>query len=523
MKINHLFLIVFIGISSYGQSEFKMYDNGLIYSEASVSKLKHIVDSLNLKFKVCDVNKVYLSKNQTKANYIQLDKGKILEAKKDMENNISYLEFKKKYSKAKFEEKLLLIKSNYIDYDDKNITSYTTIQLGERQGNSIRFESDDSAKEAIGNWIIQYNKKDEYSDESIVAFYLLEKFQSKPLLKKYSRLIQYSDCLVDTTANVFIEKAKGSGIRYYDTLPNKAKKFNVYLEKALKRPLFNYELFDDLYEADTAYFDKPSKKITKKLTKKEKAIRDDRFKNAKIEQENFYDKYQKWESLRLSRLDSLKINDVAFMPMLNDAYIESKSINYSDDAFEEYVGLYISKEAELELKRNRRVVGGCSMDNRPRVHAFNIALLSAETTKWEIFLRSHLDIMNDRFDRVSDGSWAQEGRSTYIKELEILDINILDLILGISLSVENPAENHYFGSINRIGRALSESENKSQIETTILQLIADENLDDYNRVLMYYLFDNYNYNLKDENSKKSNSDKLKLAVSTMPDYIASKI
>lgn len=89
--------------------------------------------------------------------------------------------------------------------------------------------------------------------------------------------------------------------------------------------------------------------------------------------------------------------------------------------FEEYVSCYKSPKVALELKRSRIVVGGCSQDMSPRVHAMNIALLSAETINWEIFLRSHLDIMNDNFERMSDGSYAWAGRKTYIKELEVLD------------------------------------------------------------------------------------------------------
>jgi hypothetical protein len=187
-----------------------------------------------------------------------------------------------------------------------------------------------------------------------------------------------------------------------------------------------------------------------------------------------------------------------------------KPITYaSNDTFEEYVARYVSAAEALELKRNRRVIGGCSMDNSPRIHAQNIAILSAETTKWEIFLRSHFDIMNDRFDRVSDGSWAYKDRQTYIRELEVLDINVPDLILGISLRVENPVENHYFGSIRRIGRALSETSANDLVETRMLDMIADYELDDFNRVLMYFLFDNYNYNLKDEIRKTANLEKLK--------------
>ncbi|PXY39094.1 hypothetical protein DMB65_19645 [Flavobacterium cheongpyeongense] len=92
-------------------NEFKVYDNGLIYSENAVVKLKHIVDSLNLKFKVCEFNKTFLSCAQTKANFVRLEKNDVLKAKKDLENNISYLEFKAKYPKAAFEENVVVLKS----------------------------------------------------------------------------------------------------------------------------------------------------------------------------------------------------------------------------------------------------------------------------------------------------------------------------------------------------------------------------------------------------------------------------
>ena len=160
------------------------------------------------------------------------------------------------------------------------------------------------------------------------------------------------------------------------------------------------------------------------------------------------------------------------------------------------------------------------MDRSPRYHALAIAELAGETASWEIFLRSHLDIMNDRFERVSDGSYAWAARETYIKELEELDINVPDLLLGISLRVENPSENHYFGSINRIGRSLAEARDRKDIETVILNMIKDDELDDYNRALLYWLFRNYNHNLTDEAEQAQNNQRLAQAVAFMPDYLA---
>lgn len=163
------------------------------------------------------------------------------------------------------------------------------------------------------------------------------------------------------------------------------------------------------------------------------------------------------------------------------------------------------------------------MDSRPREHAMNIALLSAETTNWEVFLKSHLDIMNDRFDRMSDGSYAKAQRKTYIKELEELDINVNDLLIGISLRIENPASNHYYGNIGRLGRAISESKNKLDFESQILSMIEDNELDDYNRIISYFLFISYNNYLDNKEEHKRNIEKVKSSITKLPVYLKENI
>ena len=209
-----------------------------------------------------------------------------------------------------------------------------------------------------------------------------------------------------------------------------------------------------------------------------------------------------------------------FKQLLDEALNAAIRDTIANSDFEYYVSRYGSKEKALFLKRSRIVVGGCSQDQSPRYHAQDIAVLAAETAKWEVFLRAHLDIMNDRFERVTDGSYAWAGRQTYIKELEELGINVPDLLLGISLRVENTADNHYFGNIGRLGRALAETKYQDEIEQKMLSMIEDKDLDTYNRIVIYFLFKNYNYNLKEDNRKKQNVEKLKKAVKSMPEGLA---
>ena len=403
-----LFIILVSTAACFGQGEFQSYSNGLMYNESTMNQLSHIVDSLNLKFKVCELDKTYYSKYQARGHYIQLNKGDIKKAKKDLENNIPFKEFIKKYPDIELDKDLLILKYKGQAYWDNDAIEFSTVPLSEHREYSIWIENDRKIynRKVQDTWIFDFQEKSEYSEESLEGFFFVTEFENPPLVETYARMIQYSDCMVDTSTLIFREETKRGYIR--------------------------------------------------------------------------------------------------------------GSQNFMHLSLE-------GKQELLEKMRSTRVVGRCSQDDSPRIHARNIAILSAETVNWETFLRAHLDIMNDRFDRMSDGSYASAGRQTYIRELEELDINVADLLLGISLRIENPSQNHYFGSIGRIGRALAETKYTEKIETQMLSMIKDDDLDDYNRILIYYLFLNYNHNVADENKKNENLEKLKVAVQELPEYLATKI
>ncbi|WP_430409833.1 hypothetical protein [Kordia sp.] len=410
MKKQLLILIILASsVETFGQSgEFTTHENGLIYNKLTMNKLSHIVDSLNLQYKYCDLTKVYLAKSQTIGHYIDLSKGDLKSAIKDIENKIDFEAFIKKYPEATVEKEVLFVRYEYENYKDETVIEFSEVDMA--HGSGIEIQKTKNLEQyrnlKAGSWVLQKYDKKYYSKESITAFYFPTTFTSEPLVEKYATMVGYANCLIDTTATKFKEDAE---LGFYAGLP----------------------------------------KNWQQLPKKEKS-------------------------------------------------------------------------ALLEKMRNTKVMGSCSMDSSPRDHAANIAVLAAETINWEIFLRSHLDIMNDRFDRVSDGSYAQARRKTYIRELEELNINVSDLIFGISLRIENPVENHYFGSISRTGRALSESKNREQIEKAMSEMIKDTQLDDYNRVLIYFLYRNYIHHLEDEGLKKRNTEKLKNAVAMLPEYLNTK-
>jgi hypothetical protein len=401
-----LTLALLFSLTAYSQ-EFTIHDNGLIYSEQTMNKLGHIVDSLNLKFKTCDLDKTFYSKYQTLGHIITMEEGDIDQARADMDNQMPLDAFLEKHPQASIEKNSLIIKDKYENYEGEEVVEITDFNLKSNYGFGIHAKDPDLYDKDLQNqWLYQYYSEERFGRKSIGAFYFPHKFTSVAIPQQYTLMIAYADCLIDTNTNKFKDELE-EGWSY---LPDN------------------------------------------------------------------------WASMPLQKQKRL-----------------------------------------LDQMRSTRVVGSCSQDSGPREHAMNIALLSAETANWEVFLKAHLDIMNDRFERVTDGSYAWGARKTYIKELETLDINLIDLILGISLSIENPATNHYYGSIGRLGRALSETQKQDKVEEAILSAITDTSLDDYNRLLMYFLFINYNYHLDDEARQQQNKDKLAVAVASFPDYYSSRL
>lgn len=501
MKTFPLLAMLLGFLATNAQGEFAVHDNGLIYSEKAVSKLKHIVDSLNLKFKVCEPKQLY-SLKQGRGHFVSLSGRRAKEALRDIEAGISLENFTAKYPRAEIQKDLLLLSDERIDYDGNPSIVVEAVEIGETGGQRIDWNKKEGDKQlgklSRTRWVSRYSGKDDFSGESVVAFFVTQHFASTKMPEKYARMIQYSDCLIDTASQVFYPKKAEK--RLSEDWPPRYDDLLSYRNLKTSRPneVFDYEKFQ-------------SEKNPKTKAKMQQQL------------DFMYARDSIWEARLPARIDSLHKADPEFRLLLEAALLEAKQLSESTPDLEDYVGRYISLKEALELKRHRRVFGMCSMDSRPRVHAQEIALLAAETTSWEIFLRAHLDIMNDRFDRMSDGSYAWKARQTYIKEIEVLDINVPDLIFGISLRAQNLSDGHYFSRIGRTGRALAESKDLELFENRMLEMVADRELDLFNRLLVYYMLDHYNHNLKDRSLQKQNLEKLRVVAATFPDYVSSRL
>jgi hypothetical protein len=480
--------LLFNGTAAWSQDgEFKEHSNGLIYHDTTMVQLRHIVDSMNLKYRKCDLYKDYYSYRQAVGWYIRLDSSRFIQqAINDMKYGIPIEDFLQRHPRATA-TKILVLKYMHENHKGERCLYYNGVIPQSWSSPGIR--SDDTLqlpKQQKGSWVYEYHKTTEYNTEYLESFYFPDGFVSQKLKDEYARLVQYADCMVDTNASVFFKGASETGGWFNEQ------------DTSVKRPAY-----DEL----TAYLHQKTNHPYLKL------------KTRKAKDKVPWDSLYRWHTRKDAYIKSTLHKDERFRHLLKKAVDEAIEQRKAAEDLEWMALNYYSPAAALALKRCNIVVGSCSQDLRPREHALDIAVLSAQTINWEIFLRAHLDIMNDRFSRITDGSYAYADRNTYIRELEELGIDVASLIFGIALRIENPSGNHYFGNISRLGRALSESADRADIERKMLAMAVNDSLDLNNRLGMYYLFVNYAYSLKNEDEKKGTLAKVRLVAATFPDFL----
>lgn len=478
MKTYFSFLLFqVVSLVSFSQ-EFKTFDNGMIYSSIAINKLKELVGEKNEEFRTCDFKKSYVSFEQTKGQIFTINSPNMNSLENDLKNNISLEDFIKKYGIKNNKGTRLVTKFQKENYKGEQVVSINE----HPKGNRVEILVSKWKESKFDNWILDSSNK-----KYVEVVYLEEDFFSKVLPERFSKMIQYSECLIDTTSQIFNKQAvKNNRISYKALSRKKQEEFIDFINRKfnVKKPKLNFD-----------------KKMSKQEIKK------------------VWDSIAKWKESKKEFVKMKLSKEREFCNLLNEAYQEALVKRSSTDEFEVYVRQYLAPENALLLKRNRVVVGQCSMDNSPRVHAMNIAQLAGETVNWDIFLRAHLNVLNDNVNRVSDGSWAWNARKTYIKELEELNINVPDLIFGIGLRAKNVPDGHYFGSIARMGRAISESKDIEIFKSELLQLIENKELDDFNRLLMFYLYDNMMYSIDMTEEKTKYIEANNAAVNLLPQYL----
>jgi hypothetical protein len=240
-KLFTLIIFIAIGTISKGQ-EFPVYENGLIYSEHTMGKLKFIVDSLNLRFKKCDLNRKYYSVKQGTGRYMSIEGSLAKKALNDILRDISLSSFLSKYNATKSDSSLLVCEFKYKNNDNEDAILIRSEAVDMGQDCEIEYQDNETPGNngRKNNWIYSYSKSTKYQKESIEILYLTTPLFAKEIPLDYAKMILYSDCLIDTSETVFFKTAKNEGWYYLreksqkkTEYPNYAS-FTNYIEKIPK-------------------------------------------------------------------------------------------------------------------------------------------------------------------------------------------------------------------------------------------------------------------------------------------------
>jgi hypothetical protein len=476
MKYTILIVVLFISaktaFTQYRNPEFKRYANGLIYNDTVFSRLKRIADTRHAQYKKSTQTRTYYSVPQTIGQYITCNIDNAKEAIADMHNNISLEDLVKKYPQTIIDSNVLivllkrgkkeLIYTLYPNSDMEN--SFTRIGLDTDSADVMHKTSDGVIGGRTGNWVYSWWEDGKKYGHNLRAFYLSTPLKTVALPEKYAAWVRYADCLIDTTTSTFLPGAKDGFSYYYDG--NKA---------------------GPKYEA-----------LRKDV--------DDRKRDSAI-----------------SYIEKQFRTKPAFKKMFFEAVKEALQLKYpTSNWFETAVEKHYSKQAALTLKRNRHTWDRCGADFFRWPHIFDITQLAAETANWPVFINAHLDLINHR-PLHSIELYYEVRPYTLTNELELLGVNVYDLLMGICLNISDAAPNHYSANLEYIYRAIRELKFRDRIEQELISMMADSELDDFNRLRMHYLLLNCLHYTQGNDELRVRYERLQDADKKLPYYISSRL
>lgn len=477
---------IFLFLYLTGDGQHREASGDLLYSDQALARLKSEISVKNEGFKALPPGKAIYAIPQGTAIIFSAEGTKADEAKSMLEAGISLKQFAGRFSDIKKGNELLFYK---IRHDSDTKVEFRAVTFGTRQANSVysgkmrTYEEDMS-----GRWVYNYHPGNRHGKSRLTAMYIKQEIKRTALPQQAAFCINYADHLIDTNTMIYAENAVRTGWRIAGK---------------------EYGPVADFMQLTRDFPGRPSPP-------------------EKQDRETFMvfrKQLAEWEEKRAQWLDRKMKEDPGFKELLLKACkaaLNGEGRSYRMEEFESYVEQYISPETALDLKRRRKVTGSCSMDPGPINHAYHIARLAGETCCMEIFLRAHLNILYDRFERVTDGSYAEPERLTYGKELEVIGIDMKELIPGTLLRGINLSSNHYYGDVNRAGRAMAELSRRQEIYSGIEELIGHPRLDLFNKCMLVFLARSYNHHLWQKGQKEEaglNLSKLRELLTTFPVYL----
>ena len=435
----------------------------LLYAPRTMTRLKRIADSLQIAFRSCTPSVRYVGAEQAIVEVVRFvgDRSTMRRIRDEMKSGVLPGALMKGY--RRFLERSPVTLVAHSDSTQKWSTGemYRVYSAIPDRGGAYTIHPTNTNAARKGAWLIYDGSERTHAKPAVEGMYFLDEPRRPAIPDAYARLVQYVDCLVDTTLP-----------------PTRRPRYRVIPTADLQ------SLLDELDSVN---------RFEPRPTPPRDSTWDDA---AKARYRVFAKALGSWESRRKHHWDTLYTSRADLRDLLVRAARLALAQTYSTEDLEMQVGI-VNPSLALDLKRSRVVTGTCSMDDRPREHARDIAVLAADATRWDVFMRAHLDILNDRFNRITDGSYAWPLRGTYVRELEALDINVSDLLIGSALLIDNAAPTHYFGSISRMGRAAAEARGGAEFENRVLSIIADSSLDAVNRARVLLLCVSYMHYLDD--------------------------
>ena len=513
MKITLYPLVLLITFTTFSFAQYPWhgilpkYNNGLIYNDLTIKKLQKIADSLNRQFKQIKQESDFLSYSYAQAQYVKIDAKKVKNHREIFTGRITFEELIEKYP-------VLALNKNAWVYKENDVKGHQTAEFKGFTSKSWHgYPMDKWALIETGDWVVHkegwvYMPFRDYEALEMEASHLFTPFIQKKLPQKYALMIQYADFLVGEKINISFPKLKidSSNITFKskstkykkDTIDNAISSFFSFVNEYSTRPTVdscNKIKFDD-YDS------------TKEFRRSRKWD---------ICFYHYLKRLEIWDSLRIEHIRKTLSKTDKFKELLENALEQTIFEKVSNEGIEFYIAEFKSKELALALSLNRKDDRGFdNFSTQHCDHAKQILQLAAETANWGIFIDKHLYVLNDNFEPGCSHTKKGESKRTYIKELEEIGVNAIDLLLGASLRVGNPTKNHPYLDSRTVSRALCELKNKDEVENKLLSMIQDQELDDFNRMIICTLFKNYNCLQKDAERQEVNQKKYFKILLTLP-------
>lgn len=437
--------------------------DGLMYTAQDMQQLKKIADSLGVSYLRCPVFS-FTAWHQAPAVSVEFrSKGPLTELIAALDSGVALKTLRERYGHMiKGTTGAAVVASDQGRFYAGNVTAFGELHTDSaRAARWLHLEP--------GDWV--YRTSSAYTKEGQVnilnAWQLTDNLVAPVIPERYGRLISYTDCLVDTSIRLMLPESR---------LADRDRSLSLLKTYVLRKTSKKKIVLEGVFQEELPYKD-------------------------------------------LQDYVLAHYKDDSTVHRLTEETLLSGIEGYLTEGFTAIAKQVIPAERLLDLYRSARVTGFCSMDSRPREHARAIAVLASRTHNWPVFIRAHLNIMNDYMDRMTDGSYAQSGRKTHLRELELINIHTTDLLLGSAMRASNMAAGHYYGAINRYGRALSETQNPAAFESQIKKMLSDKQLDDVNKLLLFALYANYCYSQPTKEKATEKISALRREAGQYPLYI----